>query len=119
MTDKLWTYRARSTRTIDGDTIYVIVDHGMRIQSAQSLRIAGVNCPELFSGENREAGAAARDFTVAWLKDAQADESNPWPLLITTYKDKQSFNRYVADVHNEASESLAEAIIAANHGEPS
>jgi endonuclease YncB( thermonuclease family) len=89
----------------------------MRIQSTQSLRIAGVNCPELFSGENREAGAAARDFTMSWLKEAQSDDSNPWGLLITTYKDKQSFNRYVADVYNGTNESLAEAIIAANHGE--
>jgi endonuclease YncB( thermonuclease family) len=91
----------------------------MRVQSAQSLRIAGVNCPELFSGTNREAGAAARDFTMSWLKNAQSDDSNPWGLLIITYKDKQTFNRYVADVYDEAGKSLAEAIITANHGEPS
>ncbi len=116
MTAKLWTYGARSTRTVDGDTIYVIVDHGMRIQSSQSIRIAGVNCPELFSGDNREAGAAARDFTKSWVNSSQFDDADLWPLLITTYKDKQSFNRYIADVHNKLGESLAEAIIAANHG---
>jgi endonuclease YncB( thermonuclease family) len=90
----------------------------MRFQSTQSIRVAGVKCPELFTGDNREAGAASRDFTKSWVKEAQADDSDPWPLIITTYKDKESFNRYVAVVYNKAGDSLAIAIIAANHGEP-
>jgi endonuclease YncB( thermonuclease family) len=115
--NELWLYRARPIRTVDGDTIYVVVDHGMRLQSTQSIRVARVNCPELFSGDDREAGAASRDFTRFWLESAQADDWE-WPLLISTHKDKQSFNRYVADVYNSSGESLAKAIIAANYGVP-
>ncbi len=116
--DGLWMYRVRPMRTVDGDTIYVVVDHGMRIQSTQSIRIAGVNCPELFTGDNREAGAASRDFTKMWLQNAGAIDPGLWPLLIYTHRDKQTFNRYVADVYNGNDESLAKAIISANYGVP-
>lgn len=113
----LWTYRARPLHVIDGDTIYVTVDHGMRIQSVQSLRLNGVDCPEIYGGteEEKAAGRAARAFVVDWLAAVpQVD----WPLFIQTEKDKQSFNRYVAAVTDVDGRNLIDDIIAAGHGVP-
>lgn len=92
----LWTYRAFPNRAIDGDTIEVIVDHGMQIRSVQRIRLLGVNAPELFSGDHRREGTAARDAVQEWL-DISLDAGS-WPLLITTIQDKRTFNRYLATV---------------------
>ena len=113
----LWRYRARPERVVDADTIYVTVDHGMRILSAQSIRVRGVNAPEIYGGTDQEkaAGRAARTFVIEWLENVPV---GPWPLRINTYKDTQSFNRYVADVTDTAGRNLAADIIAAGHGVP-
>jgi len=95
MSDGLWTYRARWTgHEVDADTIDVIVDHGMMIQSRQRIRLAGINAPEV-RGVERAAGLRASMFVNGWLEEAASDE---WPLLVTTQKDRRSFNRYVGDV---------------------
>ena len=91
----LWVYRAKWTgHEVDGDTIDVIVDHGMMIQSHQRIRLAGINAPEV-RGAERAAGLRASMFVNGWLEEAGSDE---WPLLITTQQDHRSFNRYVGDV---------------------
>jgi endonuclease YncB( thermonuclease family) len=113
----LWTYRARPTRVVDGDTLYVEVDHGMHIFSVQSLRLSGVNAPELYRGtdEEKAAGQAAKQFVQDWIANLP---EHKWPLVVRTDKDRRSFNRYVATVTDLAGHDLAAAIIAAGHGEP-
>ena len=88
--ESVWTYRARFVRAVDGDTIEVLVDLGLRVSSTIRVRVADINAPEL-RGAEKELGKAARD----WVQNYLADET--W-LLIRTRKDKRSFNRYVADV---------------------
>lgn len=108
MTDEgIWTYRARVNRVVDGDTLYVTVDHGMHILSVQSLRVARYDAPELFSGtpEERAQGAEAKLWVEVWVKDHASE--GEWPLRITTNKDRRSFNRYVAVVHTPAGRDLA------------
>lgn len=95
---ELWNYRANITRVIDGDTVEAYVDHGMCIMSRQSLRLNGINAPELFTGtpEERAAGKVARDTLDAWVTAHR--HMAEWPFLIHTLKDRRSFNRYVADI---------------------
>lgn len=89
MSDNLRTYPARVERVIDGDTLYVMVDHGMCIQSVQSLRVAGYDAPEMFSGtpEQRAVGTEARQWVEAWVAEHASGEEWEWPLLVTTDKD--------------------------------
>lgn len=106
MADLFW-YRAAPVRVIDGDTLIVEIDLGMRVRAEHSIRILDLDTPELFSGEDREAGAKARRDLAAWVDDA-AWAGARWPLLIHTKKDSQTFNRYLADVYNTIGESAAE-----------
>lgn len=92
----LWTYRAFPTQVIDGDTIEVCIDHGMHVQSIQRVRLLGVDAPELFSGDNRIAAQMAQQALTEWLNDIP--EHTQWPLIVTTTKDKRSFNRYLGTV---------------------
>ena len=115
--DALWTYRAAVERVIDGDTLRIRIDLGFHCYHIESLRLAGVNSPELFSGTNRDSGGAARDFASAWVVRAMLEQSTEWPFIVHTEHDKQTFNRYVGwIIRADTGEDLAEALIAAGHG---
>lgn len=108
-------YPAALDRVTDGDTYRLIVDHGMRIRSEQAIRLRGVDTPEIFSGtdEERALGQEAALFAERWL---HAATEGRFPLLLVTRKDKETFNRYEAEVWNAATgESLADALVAAGH----
>lgn len=106
----LWTYRARLRRVVDGDTIYFLVDLGMFVHSTQSIRVRGIDTPELFSGDDRDRGAEAKAFTMLWLADHDHRLLQEWPYFLRTDKDTRSFNRYVADVTCAEGHDLAGAI---------
>lgn len=90
----LWWYRATPVRPIDGDTIEVVLDHGCSIRSSQRIRLLDVHAPE----RNQPGGPEATHEAAAWLSTRAGWLS--WPLLVHTAKDRQSFNRYVADVYD-------------------
>lgn len=53
----LYTYRAWVVNVLDGDTLKVVVDLGFGVRSVQTLRLRGLDCPELVSKEGKEAKA--------------------------------------------------------------
>ena len=114
---KLYQYRMRVVRVIDGDSLIAFLDQGIHSYKIESLRVAGVNAPELFSGTQREAGKAARDFVVAWVAEATDLAANPeWPFEVETFKDRQTFGRYVAlIIRADTYVSLADALVEAGH----
>ena len=57
---KLHTYPAEVVRVIDGDTMDVLLDCGFGCESPQTLRLRGINTPEL----GFLAGQRARDFVI-------------------------------------------------------
>jgi len=60
----LHTYRALILRVVDGDTVAAEIDLGLRMSSAQTLRLAGIDAPERRSDDPRTreqaSGAATR-----------------------------------------------------------
>jgi len=127
----MFEYKAKLYRVVDGDTVIVEILHRERVEdlgfhltiynepitSKQSLRLSGMDAPELFSGENRVAGAASRDFVVQWLEKSLQNKKDEWHLFVKTYKDKKSFNRYIADVYDVATgANLGQDIVAAGFG---
>ena len=62
----MYEYQARVIRVIDGDTIELDIDLGCHVHVTRMARLRGVNCPEL-TGDNREAGLAAKQYTETWL----------------------------------------------------
>lgn len=115
----IFSYPARAIHVVDGDTIDVILDLGLRLTSTQRLRLLGVNTPELHSKdlETRTAALAAKQFTTDMLASWQPHDADPWPLLVATSK-ADAFGRWLADVTAPALHtlSLSQIILEAKQG---
>ena len=86
----MYTYRLKSVKVIDGDTLDVVVDLGFHVSIALRIRLAGVNCPE----KKTEAGHGAKAFTEDWFKQRDIES-----LVLTTNKDKtEKYGRYLGTV---------------------
>lgn len=97
-----YTYAAKLLRVIDGDTIVVNVDLGMRISTEITVRLMGINAPEL----NTEAGKNARAF----VRTLNAEQ-----VVVKTHKDpKDKYGRWLGEVFING-ESLNELMIAKGH----
>lgn len=112
----LYHYRASLVRVIDGDTIVVKISLGFHVSIDVTVRIAGIDAPEM-TGAERPAGEAA----AAWLRRLLAERP---ALYVRTHKDARSFARWVADVavarDGEEGEldDVAELMIGAGHARP-
>ncbi len=103
-------YRAVIQSITDGDTFRVLIDGGFNVYTFQSIRLLGVNAPELFSGppEERVRGAAAK----AYLESIAPLGTK---CLLRTDKDKTSFGRYIASALLADGTDLASEMVAAGH----
>lgn len=129
MPDYRWLYRARFHSSVDGDTLRVEVDSGFYSRHVITLRLTGVNAPELFRGlpDERERGAAARDYVERWIQSepgwnqhatSGVRQRGGWVFLIETEADRQSFNRYLGRVWRISDEHcLNDDLIDAGHAE--
>jgi endonuclease YncB( thermonuclease family) len=79
-------YPAELLRVIDGDTILVRIDLGFETFRRETIRLRGIDTPELRTKE----GKAARQFVVEALKTVKG-------LVVRTYK-TDVYGRYVGDV---------------------
>ena len=82
-----YVYRARLNRVIDGDTQVYDVDLGFRVQVTVTVRVRNLFLAE----SNTPAGKADTELVKAALASAKA-------IVLSTYKDQQTFSRWVADV---------------------
>lgn len=96
------TYKAVCTRVIDGDTIELDIDLGFHVHTTVRGRLLGVNAPELFSGDNRDKGKLAKDHMETLVLNK--------PLIINTFKDKKSFDRWIVEIKYEDNTSVNELI---------
>jgi micrococcal nuclease len=108
VTALVYTYRAQLERVVDGDTLHVRCDLGLRLTYAMDVRLRGCNAAE----KNTVSGQNAITFATRWLAEhADADE---W-LSVTTHRNPEDpHGRWLADVTNlDGSKSLALDLIAA------
>lgn len=93
--ERLWRYRARPIRVIDGDTIVVEADTGFYGRHEVHIRIADLNAPELNEPGGEEAAIRLRQAI---------DSPSEWSLRVVTRQretvvsEVRSFERYVGDV---------------------
>jgi len=86
--EDLYTYRADVAKVLDGDTIKAVVDLGFGVRSVQTLRLRGIDAPEIATAD----GMAAKKALEKMLgKQAGA------PVLIKTVK-SDKYDRYLVDV---------------------
>ena len=85
----LFTYEAYIYKVLDGDTIMAVVDLGFGITTTQTLRLRGIDCPEIQTRDGMEA----KEFVETSLKGADY-------LTIKTVK-SDKYDRYLTDVFVE------------------
>src|SRR5215216_4189056 len=93
MPEHNWVFLAQLTRVVDGDTVDMVIDHGMHARRVERLRLLRVNAPEMRT-PTYEAGHVAKAYVEAWLAEGV---TNVWPFIVQTYK-SDSFGRYLAEV---------------------
>lgn len=110
------TFRAVCRHVVDGDTIDVLADVGFNLYVYATVRVLGVNTPELRGGtdETRAAAQQAKDFVRLSIEGQ--------PVLIQTLPDKETFGRYLARVSfwdaDGALHDLSTELISAGLGVP-
>lgn len=91
----MYTYACQLVRVIDGDSLVVEIDLGFRIVMERSVRLMGINCPEI----RATGGKEARDFAAAWLS------KHVDGLRIRTAKNpRDKYGRYLAVVYSGEAE---------------
>jgi len=83
-----FTYNAKVERVIDGDTVVVNIDLGFGIFTKQTIRLYGIDTPELRSVDSVERSKAteAKDFLQGLIENHEV-------VIKTTSKDK--YGRYL------------------------
>lgn len=104
-------YAAVVRRIVDGDTLDVDLDLGLRTwRHRERLRLAGIDAPEV-RGPEREAGRAAAD----WLREQLPVGAE---IVVETERDPDNFGRWVAWVwRREDDEPLNNRLVRAGHAE--
>lgn len=101
-------YRAVLKRWVDGDTCYALVDVGFNTYPYVVIRIAGINAPELHTGDNRVAGAAARDYAVQLAPEGT-------PVVLHSEPDTLTFGRWVGALSLPDGRDFGQAMLEAGH----
>ena len=82
----MYEYRAQVTRVVDGDTVHARVDLGCDVRIDLTIRLYGINAPELSTPE----GPPAR----AWLQ-GRLDEYKGAIVLRTVKDRREKYGRYL------------------------
>lgn len=106
MVEPAYRYRAALERVIDADTYVLRVDLGFRVSVALTIRVRDYDAPEI-TGNQRPYGLLAKDAAATLLSSAKT-------IVVETYKDEQSFARWIADVYIDGA-LIADKLRAAGH----
>ncbi len=92
-------YGCDVVRVVDADTFELRIDLGFRASLRLHCRLRDVNAPELSTPEGQSAKAAV-----------EALLSGVGQLTVQSYKDQQSFARWIVDVYVDG-RSLADVLV--------
>ena len=102
----MYEYKAKVLKVVDGDTIDLEIDHGMHIKSVQRIRLYGIDAPERFTPDGREA--------TTWLRGMIENEE----VTIRTIKDRtEKYGRYLGEIFIDG-DNVAEMMIAQDMAKP-
>lgn len=96
-------------RVIDGDTITVDLDLGFRVWFRETVRLAGIDAPEM-RGANKTAGLAAKEFLESLLSAGR-------PVTIQSRKGNANdkYGRWLAQVLLMNGVDVSKQMIKAGH----
>lgn len=99
-------YRATLERVVDADTFLLNVDLGFHTSVRVPIRLRGWNAPERHTSEGKRAIKFVQN-----LLDKHQD------LIVETYRDRQTFARWVAGIWVDG-EPLGRQLEEAGHAQP-
>jgi micrococcal nuclease len=102
----LYNYDATVLRVVDGDTLQVSADLGFSVHVVASIRLRGINAPEL----NTPEGRTAREFVVGLLPAGTTVRINT--LKVDKFGGRFDAKVLLGDV------DVASAVLAAGHAVP-
>jgi endonuclease YncB( thermonuclease family) len=73
-------------RVLDGDTLEGYADLGFYIQRKVSVRVNGVNAPEVSGAAEKEVGLLVKSCVEKWFTALRAGPASPW--LVSKEVDK-------------------------------
>ena len=74
----MYTYFCKVDRVIDGDTVVVTIDLGLHVKVTKTVRLLGINAPEMYDTK----GPSAKDHLIALL------DTGLMPIVIQTHLDR-------------------------------
>lgn len=97
----MYTYNAIIVRVVDGDTVIADIDLGFNIwQRKQSIRLSGINAPEL-KGSTLEAGKESKKFLENMVLSKR--------VILRTEKDrKEKYGRLLGNIQIEEDKNMIE-----------
>jgi micrococcal nuclease len=102
----MYEYRARVTKVVDGDTMHLSIDLGLDVAIATTVRLSGVDTPEM----NTPEGRAAKIYTQDWVAALGGT------VIVCTIKDKrEKYGRYLAELLAPDGTSLNQDLLASGH----
>jgi len=112
---KLFHYKAKVERIIDGDTIDVVLDLGFDISYRGRVRFAGINAPESRTRDavEKEQGLAAKRYVEDWTSALDGKV-----IIQTTLDDRGKFGRILGRILNEEGECLNDEMVSLGHAVP-
>jgi micrococcal nuclease len=112
----VYEYRVRIVRVVDGDTLHADVDLGFDSHQLMTLRLLGIDAPEI----RTEAGRAAKQFLQGLV-----DRASLAGVIVETVKDRrEKYGRYLATLRANQDRSFADPpsfnqqLIDAGHARP-
>lgn len=89
-------YNAKVLKTVDGDTIDLMVDLGFDVHHKIRVRLFGVNTPESRTKDaaEKEMGLKAKAFTHDWL------EGHPEVFVQTVADKNEKYGRVLANIYS-------------------
>lgn len=95
-------------RVVDGDTIELIVDLGFGLSKTMTVRLYGIDTPEVYGKNACKEGRAASAFVKKLLPEGTA-------VTMTTFKDsKGKYGRYLAKLSVDG-QDLGDILLASGH----
>lgn len=82
----LYTYNACIEKVVDGDTLKARIDLGFDVWIKQTLRLRGIDCPEL----KTRSGDAAKAYVQSLVKEADR--------IVVRSSKSDKYDRYLADI---------------------
>ena len=100
-----YVYDAECVKVVDGDTLHLDVDLGLDCRRSITIRVHGINTPEM-RGPEREEGIVSRDCLKDFIDNADGQ------LIIQTVRDRTGkYGRYIAHIYNDKGLNLGDELV--------